>query len=531
MKKKILRVMSLILTCLLLFSVCGCARDAIDEEVFYEYVYEEGYGNTSGLESQYENTNSSVNSNLSSNGTTSSNLNNSSGGQSMTSNTSSKLGGSSNTASQGSNSSTNVTVPFTHEEYLHKSVTISLANSTANSYGFTWNSIGKPISPVLKICKGSTFNEANAKSYTVTYKQYESYFTEDVSSYYFISKAIVNGLSPNTEYSYQICDKGANVFSEPATFKTSNPQADSFTFLHFADSQVDSNDAIGLNTGVAFSNTLAAATANCSSPAFMLHTGDIVEWSKYENYWTNMLDFNKKFFSKYIFAPISGNHETSYRNGSYEIEKHFNITPAGQANAKGFYYYFDYGNTRFIMLNTNDLSSKKLKNDQLYWLKQLLQNNPKKWTVVAMHNPIYSPGKYGSSSNYNSICLALRSQLSSLFAQYKVDLVLQGHDHVYSRTHPIDQSGTPLSTSATQAINGVTYYTNPNGTIYAMHGTSGSQTRGTVSGYTKAHYAFTKTSKESSWAEISADSSKLTVKVYYASNGSAVLVDNYGITK
>lgn len=449
----------------------------------------------------------------------------------MTSNISSTLNGSSNTTSQDSNSSTNVTLPFTHEEYLHKSITISLANNTANSYGFTWNSIGKPINPVLKICKGSTFNEADAKSYTVMYKQYESYFTEDTSSYYYVSKCIVPDLSPNTEYSYQICDTIANIYSEPATFKTSNPSAEAFTFLHFADSQVDSKDAIGLNTGVAFGNTLAAATANCPSPAFMLHTGDIVEWSKYENYWTNMLDFNKKFFSKYIFNPISGNHETTYRNGSYEIEKHFNITPAGQANAKGYYYYFDYGNTRFIMLNTNDLSSKRLKDDQLNWLKGLLKNNPKKWTIVAMHNPIYSTGKYGSSSSYNSICLELRAQLSSLFAQYKVDLVLQGHDHAYSWTYPIDQSGTPLSASQTQTINNIKYYVNPQGTIYAMHGTSGSQTRGPVGGYDAKFYDSASTSKESSWAEISVDNEKLTVKVYYASNGNAVLANSYGITK
>lgn len=58
--------------------------------------------------------------------------------------------------------------------------------------------------------------------------------------------------------------------------------------------------------------------------SFFLHTGDIVEWSKYESYWKYMLDYNSQYLMSYPLMAISGNHETSYRNGSNELFKHFN---------------------------------------------------------------------------------------------------------------------------------------------------------------------------------------------------------------
>ncbi len=501
---KFLRVSSLFIAIFLMLSVCGCDNKPADDEVIYEYVYEDASGNTNSFTDNYENNDLANSQNLSSeNQETQSNF-------------------------------TNTTLPYTFEEYLHKSITISFNDSYCNTYGFTWNSIGKPINPVLKICKGTSFDEKNCKEIDVNYEKRESYFSEDFSSYYYISKATVSGLEPNTEYTYQICDDGAKVYSVPATFKTSNPNASSFTFLHFSDSQVlgaKDFDGLGTETGISFGNTLSVSTSNCPSTAFLLHTGDIVEWSKYEGYWTNMLDFNKQFFNKFTFMPISGNHETSYRSGKYEIEKHFNITPAAKPIAKGFYYYFDYGNARFIMLNTNDLSSEKLKDDQLIWLKQLLSTNPKKWTIVSMHNPMYSPGQWGGDPKYNSISLALRNQLSKLFAEHNVDLVLQGHDHCYSWTYPIDQNGNAIKTAQTETIDLITHYVKPNGTIYAEHGTSGNQTRGPDNDDPLEYYSVAKRSNPNSWSEISVDNDKITVKVYYALNGSAILYDSYGITK
>ena len=56
-----------------------------------------------------------------------------------------------------------------------------------------------------------------------------------------------------------------------------------------------------------------------------------------------------------------------------------------------------------------------------------------------MHNPMYSVGKRGSDPGKKSVALSLAEQLNGLFAKYKVDIVLQGHDHMVSRTYPLDE--------------------------------------------------------------------------------------------
>src|SRR5690606_38099204 len=60
------------------------------------------------------------------------------------------------------------------------------------------------------------------------------------------------------------------------------------------------------------------------------------------------------------------------------------------------------------------------------WLENILKNNPNKWTCIVFHHPIFSP----KASRDNK---RMRETYKPLFDQYKVDLVLQGHDHTYAR--------------------------------------------------------------------------------------------------
>jgi 3',5'-cyclic AMP phosphodiesterase CpdA len=50
--------------------------------------------------------------------------------------------------------------------------------------------------------------------------------------------------------------------------------------------------------------------------------------------------------------------------------------------------------------------------------------------VVLMHYPVFSAGKDRDNPE-------MRDLLLPLFDKYGVDLVLQGHDHVYARTHKL----------------------------------------------------------------------------------------------
>jgi 3',5'-cyclic AMP phosphodiesterase CpdA len=249
---------------------------------------------------------------------------------------------------------------------------------------------------------------------------------------------------------------------------------------------------------------------------FIVHTGDVVENSKHESDWESMLDDNFDGLSSIPMMAISGNHETTYKNGSNETYKHFNNKlPEQDSTNLGYFYSFVYGNTKFIMLNTNELSgSSYLKDDQYYWLIDELENNDCTWTVVAMHNPMYSVGKYGSDPSRNSICLSLRLQLQGLFYDYGVDLVLQGHDHAISRTYPINGEGYVIEEEWT-TVDGTRYSVDPTGVIYLMNGPAGPQSRAPYDSYDASKYEYAQTSHSRSWAEITVEDNVLTVTVRY----------------
>jgi hypothetical protein len=56
--------------------------------------------------------------------------------------------------------------------------------------------------------------------------------------------------------------------------------------------------------------------------------------------------------------------------------------------------------------------------------------NPQRWTVVVQHHPMYSVVKRRDFK-------AMRAALGPLYDEFRVDLVLQGHDHAYARTHKV----------------------------------------------------------------------------------------------
>ncbi len=88
-------------------------------------------------------------------------------------------------------------------------------------------------------------------------------------------------------------------------------------------------------------------------------------------------------------------------------------------------YHLDYQGARIISLNSNVLQK-----EQVSWLREVLSNNPQRWTIVTFHHPIFSPARDRDNPQ-------LRALWKPLFDEFKVDLVLTGHDHTYARTGDI----------------------------------------------------------------------------------------------
>ena len=427
----------------------------------------------------------------------------------------------SNTASVGKNAFKGCSVVL----YIPNSLTLSMYETGDKlSYGFTWNSAKAPVLPVVQIRKAG---DAEYTEYSASVTEYTSYDVNKNVIYVYVCKAVVE-LEPGTEYFYRVVDNGVSadggataVVMDEISFTSVDPTKESFTFAAFSDSQNTSH------SGANFNKVLGSI----SDVDFYLHGGDVCEDTSVEQYWTNMLDYNKDYLATTPIMVAAGNHDTTYKAGYDEIAKHFNYNIPDQNTGYGCYYSFDYGNARFIVLNTNDLTSGKLKEDQYNWLIEQLESNDKEWLIINMHNPIYSIGKWGSNPSQNGTALALGEQLVPVFAEYGVDLVIQGHDHNISRTHPIDADGNPIAVE-TEVIDGITYNVSPDGPVYIMNGHSGGST-GTVVDYDSSLYAYTVAGTRLSWAEITVEEGKLTVDVKYISSDGVTVKsrDTWGIVK
>lgn len=409
--------------------------------------------------------------------------------------------------------------------YAPTSLTVSLYDAQNGVYGFTYNTLKEPLRPVIQIEKGEEFTDAKEEYHATVSKETSYLENNDILTYYIVKAEIK--LDANETYVYRAYDKHVDVGTPIALLQTKDTKSTKFTFAHVSDSQMTVDDYSGKGSGVYFAQTLSALV---DSNDFIVHTGDVVQYAQYEGYWTAMLHENFRYLSKIPMMAVSGNHETSFSNGMKETFKHFNYKLPNQASTEnGFFYSFVYGNVKFIMINTNDLALGKLKSEQYDWVVNELKNNTATWTFVAMHNPMYSVGKWGAAPSMNSISLSLREQLQGLFAQYGVDVVLQGHDHVISRTFPIDCEG-KIQTETLYTYKEVEYTIDPKGVIYVMNGPAGNQARGPYA-TDSTTYKYQQSSNTRSWAEFEVDGNKIVVTIKYTDGINEYVYQKWGIEK
>lgn len=85
-------------------------------------------------------------------------------------------------------------------------------------------------------------------------------------------------------------------------------------------------------------------------------------------------------------------------------------------------YFIDYQGARIISLNSNEKQE-----EQIAWLRRVLGTNPQRWNIITFHHPIFSPANNRDNPQ-------LREWWKPVFDEFKVDLVLTGHDHTYARS-------------------------------------------------------------------------------------------------
>ncbi|MFD2469604.1 discoidin domain-containing protein [Amycolatopsis silviterrae] len=262
-----------------------------------------------------------------------------------------------------------------------------------------------------------------------------------------------NGLSPDTDYTYTVRAKDAAGNTSPVSgpVKVHTKPGNAGTSFVLAAAGDIAEQCTASSSSCVHPKT--AKLVQGMNPAAVITMGD----NQYDAEDTgltlqNFKDYYDKTWGKFksITHPIPGNHETYDDNKPFEAyEQYFGkiATPNGKR-----YYSWEMGNWHFIALDSNgfvdDKDGGQLEDtDQMNWIKQDLAKNTKGCVAAYYHHPRWSSGDHGDQRG--------SKQLWDLFAQNKVDLVLNGHDHHYERFVPQNASGKADPAGPVEIIGGM----------------------------------------------------------------------------
>lgn len=244
--------------------------------------------------------------------------------------------------------------------------------------------------------------------------------TPDVRVHY--HTAAFTGLEPSTKYAYRVGD-GAS-WSEWNHFITASDKPEPFSFLYVGDAQ---NDVKSL-----WSRVIRDAFRHDSQARFILHAGDLINQANMDYEWAEWFEAAGWINRVVPAIAVPGNHEYAPpREGEPRAlstlwRPQFEFPKNGPEALEDTAYYIDFQGVRFVALNSNELHE-----EQAVWLDKVLADNPNRWTILTFHHPIYSAAAKRDNPH-------IREAWMPLIDKYKVDLVLQGHDHTYARSERLE---------------------------------------------------------------------------------------------
>lgn len=272
--------------------------------------------------------------------------------------------------------------------------------------------------------------------------------------------ATLDGLTEDTAYSYRVGVDGA--WSPTYTFRTQDFEGD-FDFLFFGDPQIGASGNV-TNDGAGWADTLNVASAANPDAELYVSGGDQVETANTETQWNAFLAPTQ--LTQYPWVATIGNHDV----GGKAYEQHF-WTPntdrsaayyTNTTTASGGDYWFMYKDVLFIDINSNAYSNGADAAHVSYITDVVNAHGADaKYTVLVYHHAIYSPASHANDSD-NKL---RRADFPTAFSNLGVDLVLQGHDHAYSRSYLLkngqkaDADEQPGANEVFQGPGGVVYVT------------------------------------------------------------------------
>lgn len=319
---------------------------------------------------------------------------------------------------------------------------ISLSPGSDNSsLNFAWYT--KKASGIQKLKIAENKRLTNATVYEA--KQTEAVTDKDDTTYV-SNKVTATDLKADTTYYYSYQKDGQ--WTAPEKYTTDN--GSKFSFIFVGDPQIGSSNELKGAATEEFYNAQSAAVANDAfnwnttlnqamektgnKASFVLSSGDQIQSTKKKSpnkaAWGSEIEYSGYLSPDVLknlpVATTVGNHDADNANYTY----HFNTANASELGSNGKVggdYWFKHDNALFIMLNTQDTNVEEHKQ---FIEQTVVANKDCKWRIVTLHQDIYGSAEHSNEPEITN----LRYQLAPIFEDNKVDVVLTGHDHAYSRT-------------------------------------------------------------------------------------------------
>lgn len=272
------------------------------------------------------------------------------------------------------------------------------------------------------------------------------------------------GLTPGRAYVYRL--RGADGWSEWNTLRTAGAAGSPFRILYVGDTQ---NDILAKG-----SRTLRGGLLR-TSPDVMIHAGDLTgrsqdwEWGE----WTAAGGFAYAMVPQ---IPAAGNHEYSDDDAGgrrlgplWPVQFTLPGNGVSSGPAQPTSYYTDFQGVRFIVLDGTAALDLGALDDQTRWLDATLAASPARWNIVVQHQPVYTCARPRDTE-------ALKAAWAPIYRARRVDLVLQGHDHCYSRLSDPDGAQAGRASRAAGEPQGPVYLVSVAGSkMYGLNDRSGEQ--------------------------------------------------------
>ncbi len=343
---------------------------------------------------------------------------------------------------------------------------------------------------------------------------------------YYSNQAVITGLTADTKYAYRVGNSDG--WSEVYTFTTGSSDRGSVSFLFAGDPQIGSSGNVSSDT-TGWTTSLNQAVKELGGADFLISAGNQVDRFDNETQYASFL--KPEALRSLTLATNIGNHDSKGIN----YQEHFNLpnesSSQGDTPAGGDYWY-SYNGVLFLSLNSNNMSTAEHKEFMSSAIRayQAANNGAEPlWKIVTFHHSIYSTASHMEDGDI----IQRRNGLPQVFKELDIDVVLQGHDHVYTRTYMMDGGAVSANENYTYASGeekAPTAVTAPSGILYVTaNSASGSKYYDLHAGYNYNWAAVRDQGKKPSISKATVSENTFTITTYNVNDMS--VLDTFTINK